>query len=77
MDAASSGERTQSEAGFEAPTMVPTAVPQDPPPITATRSLIGQEPTATCGTVGVDPYTVPVSRATVAPTEHPAHPVDT
>ena len=40
MDAARSGERTHSEAGCEAPTMVPTAVPQDPAPITATRSLM-------------------------------------
>ena len=46
MEAASSGERTQRDAGCEAPTMVPTAVPQDPAPITATRSLMAPEPTA-------------------------------
>ncbi len=40
MDAARSGERTQSEAGCAAPTMDPTAVPHDPAPITATRSLM-------------------------------------
>src|ERR1700761_6996599 len=70
MESANSGARTQSVAGFAAPTMVPTAVPQAPPPITATRSLIAQEPTTACRAPRRDPYTVPVSRATVAPTEH-------
>ena len=46
MEAANSGERTQRDAGCDAPMMVPTAVPHDPAPITATRSLMEPEPTA-------------------------------
>ena len=42
----------------------PTAVPHDPAPITATRSLMAQEPTAAPQTASaLHPYTVPVPRA--------------
>src|SRR6185437_14749233 len=46
MDEANSSDRAQSETGCAAPTMVATAVPQDPAPITATRSLMPPETTA-------------------------------
>jgi 2-phospho-L-lactate guanylyltransferase len=76
MVAASSGDRAQREAGCETPTIDPTAVPQDPAPITATRSLIALEPTAARDGLGVDPYTVSVSRATVPPPQDAAEAID-
>ena len=77
MDAASSGERTHSEAGCEAPTMVATAVPHDPAPITATRSLMRTKSLRRPRSdLRVDPYTVSVSRATVPAAQHAAAPVD-
>src|SRR5580692_9862343 len=41
MAAASSGERAHSMVGWLAPTSPATAVPHEPAPITATRSLMG------------------------------------
>ena len=72
MDAASSVERTHSEVGLAAPMMLATAVPHDPAPITATRSSMSQETTATREVLRVGPYTVPVSRAT-GPAARDAH----
>ena len=77
MDAASSGERTQREAGCEAPMMVPTAVPHDPAPITATRSLMAPEPTADPQRTSRGPLHCPRCRGpAVPPAEHAADAAD-
>ena len=63
MEAARSGDRTQREVGCVAPMRVATAVPHEPAPITATRSLfMHKRLRRPRGALGLHPYTVSVSR---------------